>query len=57
LCSQDLYLEAVDKGLKYGGIYISTSPSLLLADPELIRIITVKYFDHFTDRRRFSQKG
>lgn len=35
------------------GFYQFTIPSLLLKDPELIKQITVKDFDYFTDHRTF----
>ncbi|KAL1509581.1 hypothetical protein ABEB36_004293 [Hypothenemus hampei] len=38
---------------RYGGIYQFNFPTLLLKDPELIKQITIKDFDHFTDHRGF----
>ncbi|KAL1509576.1 hypothetical protein ABEB36_004288 [Hypothenemus hampei] len=38
---------------RYGGTYQFTLPSLILKDPELIKQITIKDFDHFTDHRAF----
>ncbi|KAL1509586.1 hypothetical protein ABEB36_004298 [Hypothenemus hampei] len=37
----------------YGGIYQLNLPTLVLKDPELIKQITIKDFDHFTDHRAF----
>lgn len=35
------------------GIYSFLQPSLFLKDPDLIKQITVKDFDHFVDRQPF----
>jgi len=51
-----MYNEAVRKNVKYAGMYVSTVPELLVVDPELVREITVKQFDHFTDRQPFARK-
>jgi cytochrome P450 family 9 len=39
------------KGHKYGGVYEFMNPVLLLRDPELIKMVTVKDFDYFLDHR------
>jgi cytochrome P450 family 9 len=39
------------KGHKYGGVYQLMKPFLMLRDPELIKMVTVKDFDHFLDRQ------
>ena len=39
------------KGHKYGGFYQLMNPVLLLRDPELIKMVTVKDFEHFLDRQ------
>ena len=39
------------KGHKYGGLYQLMKPFLLLRDPELIKMVTVKDFEHFLDRQ------
>ena len=39
------------KGHKYGGLYQLMNPVLLLRDPELIKMVTVKDFEHFLDRQ------
>jgi cytochrome P450 family 9 len=39
------------KGHKYGGVYQLMNPVLLLRDPELIKMVTVKDFEHFLDRQ------
>jgi len=51
-----MYNEAVRKNVKYAGMYVSTVPELLVVDPELVREITVKQFDHFTDRQPFAKR-
>ncbi|KAL1509580.1 hypothetical protein ABEB36_004292 [Hypothenemus hampei] len=38
---------------RYGGFYHLTVPTLIIKDPELIKKITIKDFDHFTDHRGF----
>lgn len=35
------------------GFYQCTLPTLMIKDPELIKQITVKDFEHFTDHRNF----
>ncbi|KAG0701435.1 Cytochrome P450 9e2 [Chionoecetes opilio] len=43
---------------KIWGIYEFFTPSLMIADPELLKHILVKDFEHFADRRMFGdQKG
>ncbi|XP_023717578.1 cytochrome P450 9e2-like [Cryptotermes secundus] len=37
-------------GHKYGGVYEFLNPIILLRDPELIKMMTVKDFEHFLDR-------
>lgn len=49
--TQDLYKEFPDA--KYSGIYEFTHPTYLLRDPELIKNVMVKYFDHFVNHRDF----
>jgi cytochrome P450 family 9 len=39
------------KGHKYGGVYQFMKPGVLLRDPELIKMVTVKDFEHFMDRQ------
>ncbi|KAJ3645265.1 hypothetical protein Zmor_022934 [Zophobas morio] len=38
---------------RYSGFYQFLQPTLFLKDPELIKQITVKDFDHFVDHQRF----
>lgn len=38
---------------KYVGWYEFASPAVLLKDPELIKLIAIKDFDHFTDHKTF----
>ncbi|CAG9858208.1 unnamed protein product [Phyllotreta striolata] len=40
-------------GARYLGMYQFTTPTLVLRDPELIKQIGVKDFDHFVDHRSF----
>ncbi|KAG5895433.1 hypothetical protein JTB14_037592 [Gonioctena quinquepunctata] len=37
----------------YSGIYQFTQPQLMIRDPELLKQVTVKDFEHFTDHRSF----
>jgi cytochrome P450 family 9 len=39
------------KGHAYGGVYEFLNPVIMLRDPELIKRVTVKDFDHFLDHR------
>ncbi|KAL1509571.1 hypothetical protein ABEB36_004284 [Hypothenemus hampei] len=39
---------------RYGGVFNFNRPTLIIKDPELIKQITIKDFDHFTDRRSFA---
>ena len=39
------------KGHKYGGLYQLMDPVLLIRDPELIKMVTVKDFEHFVDHQ------
>jgi cytochrome P450 family 9 len=39
------------KGHKYGGVYQLMKPILLIRDPELIKMVTVKDFEHFLDHQ------
>lgn len=36
------------------GFYQLARPALMIKDPELIKELTVKDFDHFTDHRTFT---
>ncbi|KAL1509566.1 hypothetical protein ABEB36_004279 [Hypothenemus hampei] len=38
---------------RYGSIYLFNRPTLILKDPELIKQLTIKDFDHFSDHRAF----
>lgn len=38
---------------RYGGIFLFRQPILVIRDPELIKKITVKDFDHFVNRNGF----
>jgi cytochrome P450 family 9 len=39
------------KGHKYGGVHQFMIPVVLLRDPELIKMVTVKDFEHFLDHQ------
>jgi hypothetical protein len=39
------------KGHKYGGLYQLMEPVLLIRDPELIKMVTVRDFEHFVDHQ------
>jgi hypothetical protein len=39
------------KGYKYGGVFQFMFPTLLIRDPELIKMVTVKDFEHFLDHQ------
>ncbi|XP_069676316.1 cytochrome P450 9e2-like isoform X2 [Periplaneta americana] len=39
------------KGHTYGGIFEFMNPTVMLRDPDLIKTVTVKDFDYFTDHR------
>lgn len=41
-------------GSKYCGLYAFHKPVLFIGDPELMKHICIKDFDHFTDRRAFN---
>ncbi|KAI4464097.1 cytochrome p450 [Holotrichia oblita] len=42
---------------RYFGMYQGTIPSLLIRDPEIIKQVTVKEFDHFLNHRPFVPDG
>ncbi|XP_063916959.1 cytochrome P450 9e2-like isoform X2 [Zophobas morio] len=42
-----------NKDSRYVGVYQFTIPSLIIRDPELIKQVAVKDFDHFVDHRGF----
>jgi hypothetical protein len=46
-----VYMYNKFKGHKYGGMYQVMNPIVLLRDPELIKMVTVKDFEHFLDRQ------
>jgi hypothetical protein len=52
------YLECMDKWItKYGKIliyYVGANPTIMVADPDMLKEITVKHFNKFTDRVTFS---
>nr|AEL88547.1 cytochrome P450 CYP6DJ2v1 [Dendroctonus rhizophagus]UUB32644.1 cytochrome P450 CYP6DJ2 [Dendroctonus rhizophagus] len=49
----DWYKEAKEKGHKIVGTWNYSNPVLLLIDPEVIKNVLVKDFNHFTDRDFF----
>jgi len=46
-----IYMYNKLKGHKYGGMYQFMRPVVLLRDPELIKMVTVKDFEHFLDHQ------
>lgn len=42
---------------RYIGMYQGTLPTLLIRDPEIIKEVTVKEFDHFLNHRLFVPDG
>ncbi|KAI4464070.1 cytochrome p450 [Holotrichia oblita] len=42
---------------RYFGIYQGTLPTLIIKDPEIIKQVTVKEFDHFLNHRAFVPDG
>ncbi|XP_075973602.1 uncharacterized protein LOC142974917 [Anticarsia gemmatalis] len=48
---EDVYNAFPDE--KYVGFFEMTTPIILIRDPEIIKSIVVKDFDHFTDHREF----
>lgn len=53
---KQLYDEFKSKGCKYGGIFSMNRPKMLIIDPELVRCILTKDFQHFTDRGLYSNE-
>jgi cytochrome P450 family 9 len=39
------------EGHKYGGVHHLMKPFLVIRDPEVIKMVTVKDFEHFLDRQ------
>lgn len=39
---------------KYFGFYMFLQPIIMMKDPEIIKEVTVKYFDNFTDHSSFA---
>lgn len=55
-----LYIDEIYRhhgGSKICGMYEKLSPTLLIGDPELIKAVLIKDFDHFVDRRSFKMKS
>ncbi|XP_063995643.1 uncharacterized protein LOC135172998 [Diachasmimorpha longicaudata] len=50
---QDIY--HLHKEAKYVGFYDFNDPVIMIRDPELIKNITIKSFDHFVDHRSFTE--
>nr|ULR85615.1 cytochrome P450 [Spodoptera frugiperda] len=44
------------KGNRFGGIFEGRRPLLTILDPDLIKAITIRDFDHFTDRMAMNAK-
>ncbi|KAH0814909.1 hypothetical protein GEV33_007883 [Tenebrio molitor] len=49
----NLQLYNISPNARYCGLYQFLQPTLLIRDPDLIKQITVKDFDHFVDHRSF----
>jgi len=45
------------KDSKYYGQYLLWQPNLLITDPEVVKQVMIKDFDHFVDRRTFEVSG
>ncbi|KAF4519173.1 hypothetical protein B566_EDAN008236 [Ephemera danica] len=54
---EDFHTTTKKMGCKFAGIYMFTRPSLWLVDLDIIRDVTVRHFDHFSDRRPFADKS
>ncbi|XP_026734796.1 cytochrome P450 9e2-like [Trichoplusia ni] len=54
----DFQLEAYNyfKGNRYGGLFEGRRPILSLLDPDLIKVVMIRDFDHFTDRISLNSK-
>lgn len=53
LTFKDMYDEFRSRKLAYGGIYSIGSPQLMINDPDLIKVVLTKEFQHFHDREHF----
>ncbi|XP_059482598.1 cytochrome P450 9e2-like isoform X2 [Neocloeon triangulifer] len=53
----DLYKEAKAKNLKCAGMYLTAVPVYYIVDVDLVKEVTVKQFDHFTDRQPFTRRS
>lgn len=42
---------------KYSGAFEFTDPIYVLRDPELIKTVTVKHFDHFPNHKSFGDES
>lgn len=51
-----IYDEFKTKGYKYGGMFSTGQPILMVLDPDMIRSILTKNFQHFTDRGLYSNE-
>ncbi|CAG9820502.1 unnamed protein product [Phaedon cochleariae] len=48
--SYDFYQEFKARGAKMGGVYVGIDPHLVILDPEILRTIMIKDFNHFMNR-------
>ncbi|XP_023030479.1 cytochrome P450 9e2 isoform X2 [Leptinotarsa decemlineata] len=48
---QNMYYQFPNR--RYSGVYQLNVPVLVLKDPELMKLVLIKDFDHFTDRRTY----
>nr|XP_969746.4 PREDICTED: uncharacterized protein LOC658247 [Tribolium castaneum] len=56
ILSKQFYDEFKAKGHKFGGVYLVTEPNLLIVDPEYVKDIMSKDFQHFVDRGFYYNK-
>ncbi|XP_069694161.1 cytochrome P450 9e2-like [Periplaneta americana] len=49
-CDFVLHLYNELRGHRYGGFFTFSNPRFMLRDPELIKAVCIRDFDHFTDR-------
>ncbi|XP_063930010.1 cytochrome P450 6a2-like [Zophobas morio] len=54
--SKRFYDEFKRQGHRFGGVYLVTAPNLVIVDPELIKDIMGKDFQHFVDRGFYYNK-
>jgi cytochrome P450 family 6 len=50
---QELYKELKSRGHKHGGVYLGTRPFYMAVDPEIVKHIMLKDFQHFVNHGNF----